>query len=263
MDDRAEGEHAFVVIFVVESVVIGRRRRPAQGLAARVAAAQDRAPRAVGRQHQRGRRHEAATRPRAARKPASGQAPSSRRRNFQHQVAEDAAEPGRQRPGGRRGHAAGNRREQKCCAKPARRRACPCRSTPRPLASAKPQITAGTRAATDDRPKNCMARSEKTAPGIAHRVGDEIVGGVAEARIVAHSRCQARRSRRRRWPAAPGRRPGLPAGARMGASRDRRRPEAWKARNACLNPVKERRSGQISGCGGFEAKTISGRLKPH
>ena len=38
-------------------------------------------------------------------------------------------------------------------------------STPRAVAKRKPQITAGTSAATDDRPKNCMARSENTAPG--------------------------------------------------------------------------------------------------
>ena len=41
----------------------------------------------------------------------------------------------------------------------------PKRSTPRPLANSKPQMTAGTRAATEERPKNCMARSETTAPG--------------------------------------------------------------------------------------------------
>ena len=57
-------------------------------------------------------------------------------------------------------------------------------STPRAVAKKKPQITAGTSAATEDRPKNCMARSENDRAGIAHRVGDRIVGGVAEARIV-------------------------------------------------------------------------------
>ena len=57
-------------------------------------------------------------------------------------------------------------------------------STPRAVAKKKPQITAGTSAATDASPKNCMADVGDHRAGIAHRVGDRIVGGVAEARIV-------------------------------------------------------------------------------
>ena len=40
----------------------------------------------------------------------------------------------------------------------------PMLSTPRAVTKKNPQATAGTTAATADRPKNCMARSENTAP---------------------------------------------------------------------------------------------------
>jgi hypothetical protein len=39
------------------------------------------------------------------------------------------------------------------------------RSTPRPAMNKPPQKTAGISATTVERPKNCMPRSEKTAPG--------------------------------------------------------------------------------------------------
>ncbi|WP_437344196.1 hypothetical protein [Mesorhizobium marinum] len=38
-------------------------------------------------------------------------------------------------------------------------------STPRAVTKKKPQMTPGTSAATDESPRNCMAMSEKTAPG--------------------------------------------------------------------------------------------------
>ena len=92
-------------------------------------------------------------------------AASDERRNFQHHVAEDAAETGRQRPGLGGVDAAGDGGEEQSCAKPGDGAPGQIRSTPRAVTKKKPQMTAGTSAATADRPKNCMARSENTAPG--------------------------------------------------------------------------------------------------
>ena len=89
----------------------------------------------------------------------------------------------------------------------------------------------------------------------------EIVGGVAEARIgdvpgakAASAKATPANSASAGGPA------GLPARECVEAAIVVGR-EVLKPRNACLNPVKERRSGQISGCGEFGAKTISGKVK--
>ena len=104
------------------------------------------------------------------------------RRHGQHKIAEDAAKPGRKRPGGRRRDTAGDGGGQHCAGEPG------CKPPQRPVDRPRP----GDECGPDDRRRDGDKRRQaeelhreigEDRTGIAHGVGDWIIGGMAEARV--------------------------------------------------------------------------------